>query len=144
MTTKYQPASQRSTIKKSWNRLETAKVLDRIAQLNLQRGALTNVAEDCDIPRTTVLQWQKRKDSIDHNKEVVNFFESAAGVAFLHQLVVAITFVLTQVAGGGIRSVCLFLQLSSLDRFVGSSYGAQQSYVAQMEKNIGDFGREDE
>lgn len=143
MITEYQPISQKATPEKTWNRLETAKVLDLIAQSSLQWGAVSNVAKECDIPRTTILHWQKRKDSIDHCAEVVNFFESAAGVAFLHQLMVAITFVLTQIAGGGIRSICLFLQLSSLDRFVGSSYGAQQSYVTQMEKNLADFGREE-
>jgi hypothetical protein len=123
--------------------LETAKVLDRIAQSNLPWGALVNVAEESDVPRTTVLHWQKRKDNIEHTPEVVAFFESAAGVEFLHQLVVAIVFVLTQISGGGIRSVCLFLKLSSLDRFVGSSYGAQHSYVAKMEEKIGGFGQKE-
>ena len=143
MTTSCQPASQKTTTEKSWNRLKVAKVLDRVAQSRLHWGALTDVAEEYGIPRTTVIHWKKRKDRIDHEPEVVDFFESAVGVAFLQQMMVAVTFVLTQIAGGGIRSVCLFLQLSRLDRFVGSSYGAQQNYVMQMERIIGDFGQEE-
>jgi|TARA_B110001454_G_C12700536_1_gene426359 uncharacterized protein YqkB len=143
MTASCQPTSQKTTTEKSWNRLEVAKVLDRIAQSHLHWGTLTDIAEESGVPRTTVIHWKKRKESIDHESEVVDFFESAIGVAFLQQMMVAVTFVLTQIAGGGIRSVSLFLQLSRLDRFVGSSYGAQQNYVMQMERIIGDFGQEE-
>ena len=67
---------------------------------------------------------------------MVAFFESEAGVAFLHRLVVAAHFVITQTSPGGIRPVCLFLELSHLDRFVGASYGPHQKVSKAMEQAI--------
>lgn len=143
MTTICHPVSENTSTQQPRNRIEVARILDRIAQSKLPWGAVTAVAKEHGISRTTVQHWKKRKEDIEHSSEVVAFFESAAGINFLHQLMVAVTFVLTQIVGGGIRSVCLFLQLSTLDRFVGSSYGAQQDYVAQLEKTIGEFGDEE-
>ena len=67
---------------------------------------------------------------------MVAFFEFEAGVAFLHRLVVAAHFVITQTSPGGIRPVCLFLELSHLDRFVGASYGPHQKVSKAMEQAI--------
>ena len=67
---------------------------------------------------------------------MVAFFESEAGVAFLHRLVVVAHFVITQTSPGVIRSVCLFLELSHLDRFVGASYGPHQKVSKAMEQAI--------
>lgn len=112
MITPCQSTLQKATTAKTWDRLEVAKVLDRIAQSHLKCKTLTDIAKEYAVSRTTLSHWKKRKENIDHDVEVVDFFESAAGVAFLHQIMVAFTFVLTQVGGGGIRSVCLFLKLS--------------------------------
>ena len=71
------------------------------------------------------------------------FFESPAGVAFLHRLVVAAHFVITQTSPGGIRPVCLFLELSHLDRFVGASYGPHQKVSKAMEQAIIGFEEEE-
>jgi hypothetical protein len=54
---------------------------------------------------------------------VVEFFESVAGLTFLHRLVLAFHVVCVEIGACGIRLVCLFLQLTRLDRFVGASYG---------------------
>lgn len=74
---------------------------------------------------------------------MVAFFESPAGVAFLHRLVVAAHFVITQTSPGGIRPVCLLLELSHLDRFVGASYGPHQKVSKAMEQAIIGFEREE-
>src|SRR5262245_60017222 len=55
-------------------------------------------------------------------------------MAFLHRLVVAFHMVCVEVGAGGIRLVCLFLNLTGLDRFVAASYGAQQQVNVQIEQ----------
>ena len=74
---------------------------------------------------------------------MVAFFESPAGVAFLHRLVVAAHFAITQTSPGGIRPVCQFLALSHLDRFVGASYGPHQKVSKAMEQAIIAFEEEE-
>jgi hypothetical protein len=42
--------------------------------------------------------------------EVVSFFESPAGTAFLHRLVLAAHFVITILGSNGVRLVCMFFK----------------------------------
>jgi hypothetical protein len=107
-------------------------------------GSHRRIAEQLEIPRTTLQHWQKRQDAIDAAPEVVAFFESPAGVQFLHRLVLAAHFVMTQVGPCGIRLVGLFLELSHLSRFVGASYGPHQKVSMAMEQAIVAFGQEEE
>ena len=99
------------------------------------------MTEYLDIPRSTLQYWQQRQERIDADPEVVAFFESPAGVVFLHRLVLAAHFVITLLGPCGIRLVCRFLELSGLDRFVASSYGPQQRVSAAMEQAILEFGQ---
>jgi hypothetical protein len=69
--------------------------------------------------------WLTRPDTVDADPELVDFFESPVGVAFLHRLVLAAHFVMTLLGPCGIRLVCLFLELAGLDPFVAASYGPQ-------------------
>src|SRR5205823_5055007 len=89
-------------------------------------------AEQQGVPRTTLQHWLKRKNSIEHEQAVVNFFESPDGLAVLHRIVMAADFILEFVGADGIRLACLFLELSKLDRFVASSYGSQQKVSSAM------------
>jgi hypothetical protein len=107
-------------------------------------GSHRRIAEQLSVPRTTLQHWQKRKDAIDAASEVVAFFESPAGVQFLHRLVLAAHFVMTQVGPCGIRLVGLFLELSQLSRFVGASYGPHQKVSMAMEQAIVRFGQEED
>lgn len=43
-----------------------------------------------------------------------------------------------------IRSLCWFLELSDLDEFVSSSYGAQQAVAEEMESLLVTFGQEED
>jgi len=74
----------------------------------------------------------------------VAFLEPPAGVAFLHRLVLAAQFVITLVGAGGIRLVCLFLELSGLDQFVAASHGVQRKVTAAMEETVVGFGQEEQ
>lgn len=99
--------------------------------------------EQLGIPRSTLQHWLKRRDGIDADPDLVGFFESPVGVAFLHRLVLAAHFVITMVGPCGIRLVCLFLELTGLDRFVAASYGSQQKVSGEMEKAIVTFDLEE-
>jgi hypothetical protein len=65
---------------------------------------------------------------------VAQFFQSGPGLACLHRLVMAFPLVCVEVGACGIRLVCLFLNLTGLDRFVAASYGAQQQVNRQVEE----------
>jgi len=80
--------------------------------------------------------WIARKNNIDADPELVFFFESPVGTAFLHRLVHGVHFVMTMSGAGSIRHVCQLLELTGLDQFVASSYGAQYDVSAKMEQAV--------
>jgi hypothetical protein len=53
--------------------------------------------------------------------------------------VIAFHMVCVEVGACGIRLVCLFLQMTGLDRFIAASYGAQQRVNVQIEQAIVDY-----
>jgi hypothetical protein len=101
------------------------------------------IAKKLGIPRSTLQHWINRKDSIDAEPEVKDFFESPAGTAFLHRLVIAAQFVITLLGPGSVRLVCQFLELSGLSAFIAASYGSQQKVSAAIEKATVDFGKKE-
>jgi len=108
--------------KKRWSRTEIA---EKVIEFEKAKERLLNqrqVAEEIGIPRSTLQHWLSRKDSIDTSPELVAFFESPVGVAFLHRLILGAHFVITLLGPSGIRLVCLFIELTGLDRFVAASY----------------------
>jgi hypothetical protein len=133
-----------ATKKKRWAREETATRLDEYEQGCHRTPSQRQLAEELGIPRSTLQHWLNRKNRIDADPDVVAFLESPAGVVFLHRLVLAAQFVITLVGTGGIRVVCLFLELSGLDQFVAGSYGAQQQVTIAMEEAVVEFGQEEQ
>jgi len=129
--------------KKRWSRDEIAAKMEAFEQEYEGYPSQRHWAEELEIPRTTLQHWLERKANIDADPDVVAFFESPTGVAFLHRLVLAAHFVTTLVGPGGIRLVCLFLELSGLDRFVAASYGAQQKVSGALEEAVVEFGQEE-
>ena len=97
------------------------------------------IAGEIGIPRSTLQYWHARKQGMDAEPELVEFFESEVGIAFLHRLVLAAHFVITMVGPSGVRVVCQFLELSGLDSFVASSYGSQQTVSVELEEAIVDY-----
>jgi hypothetical protein len=51
--------------------------------------------------------------------------------------------VCVEVGACGIRLVCLFLNLTGLDRFVAASYGAQQQVNVQVEHAMVTYGQDE-
>lgn len=128
--------------RKRWSRKEIAKKLEEVEESQCAHSQRQK-AEEVEVPRSTLQYWFSRKSRIDAEPEVIAFFESPAGVVFLHRLVLAAQFVITLLGGGGIRLMCTFLELSGLDQFVAASYGAQQKVTVAMEKSVVEFGEEE-
>ncbi len=101
------------------------------------------IVEEIGIPRSTLRYWIDRKDSIDADPVLINFFESPVGTAFLHRLALGAHFAMTQLGSCSVRHVCQFYELAGLDRFIASSYGAQQKVSVKLEEAIADFGKEE-
>jgi hypothetical protein len=131
------------------NKYTRTIVAEKLEELN-HLGAMCpetserELMEIVGIPRSTLRHWQTRQNNIDADPDVVEFFTSPAGVAFLHRLILAIHFVVSFLGPGGVRLVCTFLKLSGLDQFVASSYSPQRKVSVAMEKQIGAFEKEEE
>ncbi len=109
---------------------------DQVMSSKSQRDA----ANELGVPRSTMRYWSYQKSKIPLPKVVVDCFESVEGFEFLHNLQIAIQFVMTQVGSCGIRQVCMVMQLSKLDYFIASSYEAIRKRSIPMENYIGKFG----
>ena len=137
LTTEHEPKANKN---RQWDREEVASNLiqfERVRAHASQRQA----SEELGVPRTTLRHWLARKDSLDISPVVAAFFEHPDGLAFLHRLVIAAQFVTLLHSNGSIRMLCLFLELSGLDAFVASSYGAQQKVAAILEQEVAAFGQ---
>ena len=114
-------------------------MLEAYSQAQQQDISLLAFARQHGIPEATLRHWVSRAEATEAPAALSAFIESRQGLAVLHRIVLAATFVLTQVVGGGVRSVCTFLRLSGLWRVVAAGYGTQQA-VKQMEQAIVAFG----
>lgn len=127
--------------KKRWGRTEIATKLAEFEQGYPEKPSQRQLASELGIPRTTLQHWLKRKGSIDADPEVIAFFESPAGAAFLHRLVLGSHFVFTLMGPCGIRLVCRYLELTGLDQFVAASYSPHQKVSVAMEEAVIEFGQ---
>jgi len=125
---------------------------DRWAEVELLEGlreaqrsgtSLLQFAQLQGVPEPTLRYWVSRAQATEAPAAFMAFFESPDGLLVLHRIVIAAIYVLTQICGGGVRTVCTFLQLSGLWRVVGDGYGTQQQAVKQMEQAIITFGAEE-
>jgi len=126
-----------------WDRTRRAALLDQYHDLHAQGFSLRQAAKALDVPRSTLQAWRAYQESLDAHPAVVGFFHSSPGLAFLHRLVLGIHLVCTEIGACGIRLVCLLLQLTGLDRFVGASYGTQHQVNRQVEEAIVAYRREE-
>ena len=117
-----------------WNRLERADLFEQYRELRTQGLSERQAAKELKVPRTTLQAWRIWHDTLDSCPHVAEFFQSGPGLAFLHRIVIACHLVCVEVGACGIRLVCLFLNLTGLDRFVAASYGAQQQVNRQVEQ----------
>jgi hypothetical protein len=92
--------------------------------------------------RSTAQYHAKRQR--DEDSELSGFFRSAPGLAFLHQLVLSIEFVLSQLSHGGLRLIKKIYELSGLDRWVACSLGTLSQRIRQMENHLIAYGEAQE
>jgi len=124
---------------RQWSRQDVAEKMAEYDQDYLQTPSQRQLAEQLGVPRTTLQHWLARKKDIEAEPELVAFFESPVGVAFLHRLVLAAHLVMTLVGPGGIRLVCLFLELTGLNHFVAASYRPHWQVSVALEQAIDEF-----
>jgi hypothetical protein len=126
-----------------WTRLERADLSARYGELHAQKVSQRQAAKVLDVPRSTLQAWRAYHDRLDACPAVEAFFQRVPGLAFLHKLVIALHLVCVEMGAGGIRLVCLFLQLTGLNRFVGASYGTQQQVNRHVEEAMVVYNREE-
>jgi uncharacterized protein DUF6399 len=119
-----------------WARFERADLLKRYGELPTQGVSQRQAAQMLAVPRSTLQAWRAYQDRLDACPEVVAFFHSVAGLAFLHRLVIALHVVCVEIGACGLRLVCLLLELTGLNRFVGASYGTQQQVNRGVEEAL--------
>jgi hypothetical protein len=117
-----------------WDRFERADLFEQYRELRTQGISERQAAKELQVPRTTLQAWRFWHDTLDICPHVAKFFQSGPGLAFLHRLVIAFHVVCVEVGACGIRLVCLFLNLTGLNRFVAASYGAQQQVNLHVEQ----------
>jgi transposase len=122
-----------------WDRFERAALFEQYLDLHAQGVSQRQAAKRLQVPRSTLQAWHAWHDTLDICPEVAQFFQSGPGLAFLHRLVLALHLVCVEVGACGIRLVCLLLNLTSLDRFIAASYGAQHQVNRQVEHAIIDY-----
>jgi len=126
-----------------WERIPRAELLRQYRDLQAQGLSQRQAATRLKVPRTTLQAWRAWQDRLDACPQVVEFFESVPGLAFLHRLVLAFHMVCVEIGACGIRLVCLWLEITGLDRFVGASYGTQQQVNRHVEEAIVAYQREE-
>ena len=140
MATVIQNQQQRnSESQPRWERFERADLFEQYRELRTQGISERQAAKELKVPRTTLQAWRLWHDTLDICPHVAEFLQSGPGLAFLHRLVIAFHLACVEVGACGIRIVCLFLNLTGLDRFVAASYGAQQQVNSQVEHAIVDY-----
>jgi hypothetical protein len=95
------------------------------------------------VANSTMQSWRTCKSPQDISTEVVDFFSSLAGKECLQRIIMSAYEVL-HFGSGGIRGLQEFIELSKLNLFVASSYGALQSFSVRCEEYIIVFGAREE
>jgi hypothetical protein len=126
-----------------WERTQRAELLGQYRDLHAQGLSQRQAAKRLQVPRTTLQAWRMWQDTLDACPQVVTFFDSGPGLAFLHRLVMALHVVFVEIGAGGIRLVCLFLEMTGLNRFVGASFGTQQRINLGVEEAMVAYTREE-
>src|SRR5215510_6960341 len=126
-----------------WDRFERADLFEQYQELRTQGISERQAAKALKVPRTTLQAWRVWHNTLDICPHVADFFQSGPGLAFLHRIVIAFHLVCVEVGACGIRLVCLFLNLTGLDRFVAASYGAQRQVNLHVEQAMVAYGQDE-
>jgi len=112
-----------------WDRFDNvANLFEHYRELQAQGLSQRQVAQELQVPRTTLQARRTWHDSLDICPHVAEFFQKRSWARLRASAGLwASTSSASKSARAGIRLACLFLKLTGLDRFVAASYGAQQT-----------------
>ena len=111
--------------------------------LNLDApSSLRRFSHERGIPPSTLHYWLTRYKEIPSAPETKAFFESPAGLAFLHLMLISLHVCFTKVGAASVRNVSSFLIQTGLDHFVAASVGSQQELSKRIDQQIVCFGQE--
>jgi hypothetical protein len=123
-------------------RSETVRHLHDQRRPDRSRPSTRDAARSAGVPHTTLHYWQQRQQRTDAPPDVVAFFESPAGLAFLKRLLLALHLVFQQLGTAGIRPLCRFLELAQLAPWVASSYGTHQHLAVLLQDLLGQYDQQ--
>jgi hypothetical protein len=128
-----------------WNRIDSAAAFAAFADPHDRPSSQRRFASEHGIPHSTLNYWLRRDgaplDGIDPDLAAV--LRSPAGVAFLRRVVLALFLVFVFRSLCGVRAIGLFLRLTQLDRFVGSSFGALYDLGVHLQNDLVAFDQEE-
>lgn len=129
-------------------RVVAAEAVEQFDRFDAPGTSCSQIARRLDVPDSTLRHWLRtRRRRMKHSQwpaKTVQFLESPDGLSVLHRMITAAHLTFVQADDCGIRSLCAFLELSGLDEFIASSYGAQQAVAHQMESLLVQFGEEED
>jgi Family of unknown function (DUF6399) len=131
--------------KKTTRKYKKISRIDQTRMMQAVQGGQTqeSVAEQNNVPRTTLEHWIKRKEELKskYDSEVTAFFESSAGLAFLHRLLVAVLLIFHTDGGCGLPAIHKFLMITMISKFVGSSLGSLHKMSNQIDQLLKEFDK---
>jgi hypothetical protein len=117
-----------------WTRSQTTQARHDFHHPEHAPRSQRQFARDRNLPRSTLGYWLRhRPAAADLEPALVAFLDSPPGYRFLRRLVAALHLAFHLAGPAGIRPLTRFLELSQLDRFVASSFGAQQALAVRLE-----------
>jgi len=131
---------QKETIQKyrKVTRIDQARMI-----LAVQSGQTQEVvAEQNNVPRTTLEHWIKRKKELKnrHDPLITKSLESPAGLASLHRLLIGAILIFHTDGGCGLPSIHKFLKISTISNYVGASLGTLHKVSCQIDRLLKKFG----
>lgn len=139
MKTPYTESLNVARESKKWGRAEAVKLVSDF-ETRKQPVSQREFAKTNGIARSTLRHWKDRKNSIDADPVLIDFFENPVGLVFLHRLVTSAHVSFTKAGPASIHNVSDFLKKSGLSAFVASSYSSQRRLSQQIDENIIEFG----
>ena len=104
-----------------------------------------DLAEKYQIPRTTLQHWIERKKKLEGkiDPNVVEFFESSSGQAWLHNMYIATFLIFHHNGNSGIPDLHEYFEMTGINRCVGTSISALQKVSKTLDMQIIAFGNEE-
>ena len=119
------------------DRLDRANRRQAVAQAQQAGQSQRAAAASAGVARSTLRHWNASPEpSVAAPAGLAVFCETPEGVEWLRQVQMAAHWSISEQGGAGVRVVCQFLELSGLSAFIAASYGTQQAFQAELERQI--------